>query len=594
VVAISAARKTGIQELMETVGQAHQPRRHELPNPHLERLIALTEALLNEHLVKEHHLGDAIAEGYPLHWTAIKVLESDDLVLRHLTLDEHTNEQIARLKTDFEDEHSLLCTAFADARYRLIHHIIYHGVTVWSDDGRHHRHLEHAHEGYLHHRHRDLRDAPPTDGRPLHEAQPERAEVLLTPSDRADRVLTHRIWAIPLFLVVMFAVFHLTFSENLLGIPGLPSPGVWFQTMVEEGIAAFSGWLSELLTPGSWVESLVVGAVVGGVGTVLSFVPKILLLFFFLTLLEDCGYMARAAFIMDRMLKRFGLSGKSFLPMLMGFGCTVPAAMACRTMENEQERKLTLMLVPFMSCGARAPIFLVFASAFFPASADLVVFAMYLLGVLVAVLSGILLRKLLFKGQSAPFIIELPRYRCPRPKSVALALWDKFKGYLVRAGTIIFAMCVVVWFLSSFGFADGQFGAVEIDDSLLATIGGWISPIFIPLGFGFWQAAVAVLTGFIAKESVVGTLGVLMGIDEEAAIEGGGLTSAVLGASGFTPLGALSFMVFCLLYIPCMAAFATLKKEFNSWKWAIGQAAYSCAVAYICALLVYQIGSLII
>jgi ferrous iron transport protein B len=297
----------------------------------------------------------------------------------------------------------------------------------------------------------------------------------------------------------MFAVFHLTFSESLFGIAGLPGPGVLLQTLVEDGIAAFSGAIELLFEPGSWAESLVVDGVIGGVGAVLSFVPKILLLFLFLTLLEDCGYMARAAFIMDRMLKKFGLSGKSFLPMLMGFGCTVPAAMACRTMDNEQDRKLTLMLVPFMSCGARAPLFLVFAGAFFPQYADFVVFGMYLLGILVAVLSGILLRKLLFKGEFAPFIIELPRYRAPRARSVALTLWDKFRGYLVRAGTIIFAMCVVVWFLSSFGFTGTGFGMTDINDSLLASIGSLIAPVFAPLGFGVWTAAVAVLTGFIAK-----------------------------------------------------------------------------------------------
>jgi ferrous iron transport protein B len=398
----------------------------------------------------------------------------------------------------------------------------------------------------------------------------------------------------PIFLAVMFAVFHLTFSENLLGIPGLPGPGVFLQTLVENLIAWFSGAIATLFEPDSWAESLVIDGVVGGVGSVLSFVPKILLLFLFLTLLEDCGYMARAAFIMDRLFKKFGLSGKSFLPMLMGFGCTVPAAMACRTMENEQDRKLTLMLVPFMSCGARAPIFLVFAGAFFPSYSDVIVFGLYFLGILVAVISGIILRKLLFKGEFSPFIIELPRYRAPRAHSVALTLWDKFKGYLVRAGTIIFAMCVVVWFLSSFGFADGGFTMVPINDSLLATVGNVIAPIFSPLGFGTWIAAVAILTGFIAKESVVGTLGVLLNVGEEEAVAGNGLTVSILAAAGFTPLVALSFMVFCLLYIPCMAAFATLKKEFGSWKWAFGQAAYSTGIAYLVAFLVYQIGRLIV
>ncbi|MDR3053362.1 MAG: ferrous iron transport protein B, partial [Coriobacteriales bacterium] len=603
VIPISAARKTGIKELVAELKWAHLPKRHELPNPHLERLIALTEALLNEHIAKEHRLGDDIAEGYPLHWAAIKVLESDELVLRHLTLDPATSARIDELKTAFENEHSLLCTAFADARYKLIHHMIYHGVTVWSKDGKRHKHLEHAHEDYHHTgyaavpsveetgaEHEDAEkgavplrqmshvsaqpapvvpqapgqapsapgpgqapgqapsapapgqapgQAPSAPGQapgqaPSRPLPPHAKHTMSNTSDRLDRVLTHRIWSIPLFLLVMFAVFHLTFSEDLLGLGSLfgiepiPSPGVWLQTLTEVGIAWFSNTVATLFEPGSWSESLVVGGIIGGVGSVLSFVPKILLLFLFLTLLEDCGYMARAAFIMDRLFKKVGLSGKSFLPMLMGFGCTVPAAMACRTMENEQDRRLTLLLVPFMSCGARAPIFLVFAGAFFTAYADLLVLGLYALGIVVALVSGIILKKILFKGAYTPFIIELPRYRAPRPRSVALTLWDKFKGYLVRAGTIIFAMCVVVWFFSSFGLTGDGFGLVDIEQSLLATAGNLIAPVFSPLGFGFWTAAVAVLTGFIAKESVVGTLGVLFGIGEDSPIDGGGLTTAGL------------------------------------------------------------------
>ena len=620
VIPISAAKKAHIRELIEALPRACLPRRHELPNPPLERLIAQTEALLGDHLAQEHHLGDAVAEAYPLHWTAIKVLESDDLVLRHLTLDEKTMRRIDDLKDSFEKEHGLLCTAFADARYRLIHHVIYHGITVWSKDGTRHKHLHHAHKDFHHHPHRNLRhEASVEDDKSqcqlpgiFNEDTTTEAEFLssewheddeYTPApieqfaltDKIDRIMTHRIWAIPVFLVMIYVMFHLTFSESLFGIKGLPSPGVFLQTLVENGIAAFSTLISPLFEPGSWAESLVISGVIGGVGTVLTFVPKIVLLFFFLTLLEDCGYMARAAFVMDRLLKRFGLSGKSFLPLLMGFGCTVPAAMSCRTLENEQDRKLTLMLVPFMACGARAPIFLVFASAFFPQSADIVVFSMYMLGIIVAILSGILLRKLLFKGALSPFVIELPRYRAPRARSVGLTLWDKFRGYLVRAGTIIFAMCVVIWFLSNFGFTCCGFGMVAIGDSLLASFGGFIAPAFSPLGFGTWIAVVAILTGFVAKESVVGTLGVLLSTEGGAGgnVGGSGLSATVLAAAGFTPLASLSFMAFCLLYIPCVAAFATLKKEFGSWKWAIGQAVFSTVVAYLVALVIFQVGGLL-
>ncbi|HBT94798.1 MAG TPA: ferrous iron transport protein B [Coriobacteriia bacterium] len=616
VVPISAAKKTGIAELIEALPSAKKPKRHELPDPHLERLIALTEAILNDHLVREHHVGDTFTNGYPLHWTAIKTLESDELVLRSLTLEAEDMARINELKNDFEQEHTLLCTAFADARYRLIHHVINHGISIWSTESDRLEHLQHAHKDYHRDPERFVNDEADTDGRKgiLDEewdvdgsaeqpvsvrlgeiATPVKTRAMqLTVSDKIDRVLTHRIFAIPIFLVVIFFVFHLTFTESLFGIADIPGPGVWLQGLVESGVEAFSLLITPLFVEGSWAESLVIGGVIGGVGSVLSFVPQILLLFLFLTLLEDCGYMARAAFIMDRFLRRFGLSGKSFLPMLMGFGCSVPAAMAARTMENENDRRLTLMLVPFMSCGARAPIFLVLAGAFFPAYADIVVFSMYLLGIIVAVLSGILLRKLLFKGEFSPFIIELPRYRTPQARSVFMTLWDKFKGYLVRAGTIIFAMCVVIWALSSFGVTDGSFHMVAIEDSLLAAFGNLIAPVFTPLGFGTWIAAVAVLTGFIAKESVIGTLGTLLGISEDSALEGGGLSASLLAAAGFTPLSALSFMVFCLLYIPCMAAFATLKKEFGSWKWALGQAAYSVAVAYLISFAVFQIGSSVI
>jgi ferrous iron transport protein B len=306
--------------------------------------------------------------------------------------------------------------------------------------------------------------------------------------------------------------------------------------------------------------------------------------------LEDIGYMSRAAFVMDRLLRRFGLSGKSFLPMLMGFGCSVPALMACRTVGDENDRKLTLFLVPFMSCGARAPIFLVFAGSFFAATADIMVLGLYLLGVVVAILTGLLLKRFIFKGETAPLIIELSHYRAPRAKSLGLALAKTMQDYVARAGTIIFLMTIVIWFLSSFG---PPFQMVDIDQSYLAIVGQFISPLFAPLGFGFWIAAVAIITGFFAKEAVIGTLGVLTGIGEDAAIEGTGLNAATLAAVGFSSLSAFSFMTFCLLYLPCMAAFATLKREYNSWKWPLAQAAYSVAVAWLVAFVVFQVGTLL-
>ncbi|MBP5313354.1 MAG: ferrous iron transport protein B, partial [Eggerthellaceae bacterium] len=413
----------------------------------------------------------------------------------------------------------------------------------------------------------------------------------LTSSDRADKIFAHPLFGIPIFLAIMFAMFHFTFSENFLFL-GIESPGVWLQGLMESFVAWATDGIAMAFVPDTWAYGLVIDGILAGVGAVLSFLPQIAVLFFFLTILEDVGYMARAAYVMDRLLRVFGLSGKSFLPMLMGFGCSVPAMMACRTMENEEDRKTTLFLVPFMSCSARAPIFLVFISAFFPSNADLVMFSLYLAGIVIAVFTGWLLKKLVIKGEATPLIIELPRYRAPRAKSLGLALWKTIKDYVTRAGTIIFVMSVVVWFFSSFGFTEGAFGLVDIEDSILAAAGTFIAPFFGPLGFGTWIPAVALLTGFAAKEAVVGTLGILCKVGEGAADEGL-LSSTVLMSVGFTsPLVALSFMVFCLLYIPCLAAFSTLKRESNSWKWTLMQAGYSIAVAWICSFAVFQIGTL--
>jgi len=271
----------------------------------------------------------------------------------------------------------------------------------------------------------------------------------------------------------------------------------------------------------------------------------------------------------------------------------VPAVVAARTMENPADRRLTLMLVPFISCGARAPIYLVLASAFFPRWADLVVFGLYLLGVLVAVASGVLLRRLLFQGQSTPFVIELPRYRQPHLHSLMMRLWERLKDFLTRAGTVILAMCVVLWLLSNLGLDNGGLALTGEEGSLLVAFGRIIAPLFAPLGFGFWVAAVAILTGLVAKESVISTLGALTLAGAGAALDTG-LGAAALSEAGFTGLGALSFMVFCLLYPPCVAAFATLRREFASWRWALGQAAWSLAVAYLCSLVTYQLGGLLL
>ncbi|MCH4184969.1 MAG: ferrous iron transport protein B [Eggerthellaceae bacterium] len=414
-------------------------------------------------------------------------------------------------------------------------------------------------------------------------------------SDRADKIFTNRFLGIPLFLLIMFFMFHCTFSDDFLGLSAfgigpIPSPGVWLQGLAQSLVDIVTTALTPIFTPDTWVYGLVINGICGGVGAVVSFLPQICVLFFFLTLLEDVGYMARAAFIMDRFLRIFGLSGKSFVPMLMGFGCNVPAMMACRTMESENDRKITLFLVPFMSCGARAPIFLVFATAFFPDNADVIVFGLYILGIVLAIFTGWLLKTVFFKGKTTPLIIELPRYRAPRFKSLGLALWGTIKDYLQRAGTIIFVMSIAIWFLSNFGFGADGFGMVDIEDSLLSVAGAFIAPVFGPLGFGIWPAAVALITGFIAKESVIGTLGVLAGSNSDG---GSGLSLSVLQGLGFTPAAGFSFMVFSLLYLPCLATVATLKRESNSWAWTIGQGCYALVVAWICSFIAYHLALVI-
>lgn len=425
--------------------------------------------------------------------------------------------------------------------------------------------------------------------------QSEADRSMRSKSDKLDRAITHPLAAVPIFLAVVFLIFHLTFGENLFFLGSIlgegfamPGPGVWLQGLMEEGVAWLAGAVQPLFVPGSWAESLIITGVIPGVGAVLSFVPQILLLFLFLQVLEDSGYMARAAFIMDRFMRRFGLTGKSFVPMLMGFGCSVPAVMAARTMETENDRKLTMLLVPFMSCGAKAPIFIVLTSAFFAQYADIVVFGLYLGGILMAVATGLIFKKFVFKSEAAPFFIELPSYRLPRLQPVAIAVGEKLKDYVVRAGTIIFAMSVVIWFFQSY---DMQLQPVDVTESMLASFGSAIAPIFSPLGFGEWRPAVSLITGFAAKEAVIGTMGILYGVGEEGALEGGLLGHEVLAAD-FTGLSALAFLVFALLYIPCMATVATVQKEAGTkWMWVV--IGWTTGIAYVMALLVYQVGSLL-
>lgn len=394
----------------------------------------------------------------------------------------------------------------------------------------------------------------------------------LSRSDRIDRVLTNRLLAIPIFLLVMFLVFQVTFHESLGG--RLTSLLDTFFNQVVGG--AVSHWLDLSLAP-EWIHSLLVGGIIAGVGGILTFLPQIALLFLFLSILEDTGYMARAAFIMDRVFQHLGLSGRSFIPMIMGFGCSVPAIMATRTLESKRERRLTIMIIPFMSCGARMPIYAFFAAIFFASNKGLVTFSMYLIGIVIAILSALLLNRTVLRGDEAPFVIELPPYRLPDAKSLLLHVWDKVRDFIVRAGTLIFMMTIVVWFFQTFTFSLTQ--AADGNESIFGVLGGLLAPLLRPLGFGTWQAAVALLTGLVAKESVVATLEILY-------------TPQTLQAA-FSPLAAYAFMVFTLLYTPCMAAVGATRREMGSWRWTAATIAFQTVTAWLLALLVFQAGSLL-
>lgn len=423
----------------------------------------------------------------------------------------------------------------------------------------------------------------------------------LSPSEKIDRLLTHKYLGIPIFFLFMFIVFHFTFSQSFLGIDGIPSPGVFFQELAKLAVDWISNMANITLAVASapdWAYGLVVDGMIGGVGAVLSFVPQILCLFLFLSILEDSGYMARAAFIMDRLLRNFGLSGRAFLPLLMGFGCSVPAIMASRTLENETDRRITVMIIPYMSCGAKLPIYAMFAAALFQQNSDVVIFGMYFIGIIVAIVAAIALKSTILKADPAPFILELPAYHLPGLKTLSILLWEKLKDYIVRAGTLILASTIVIWFLSNFNFSL-QMVEANSSGSILGVLGSVLVPLFRPLGFvsgnDGWRAIVAILTGLIAKEAVVSTMGVLYTsaggdvLSSEAARE----ALLVTVAAAFTPLAALSFMAFNLLCVPCIAAVSAMRAEMKSAKWTCIAISFWIFTAWIVSFIIFQIGGLL-
>lgn len=468
-----------------------------------------------------------------------KLLEGDSHVFEYINPDNFQRAKIEQIAKDYErrsaypDREALV----ADARYKYIQKLAKKAVT-----------------------------------KPVFSEKP-------TISDKIDSIVTNRFLAFPIFSLIMLLMFMLTFGSVGSFFSGIIEK--FFSAILSDGTRSF---LISISAP-EWTIRLLADGIIKGVGGVLVFLPQIAILFLVLTLLEDSGYMARAAFLTDRFLRKFGLSGRSFIPMLMGFGCTTPAVMAARTQENISERRMTIMLIPFMSCGAKIPIYALFAETFFGKYKGLAVFSMYLVGMIMAVLMGWILSKTLFKETKAAFIMELPPYRCPMLKSVVKNTWEKTKGFIIKAGTVIFAMSIVIWFLQNFTPLLKM--TVNSSESIFAEIGNIAAPFLEPLGFGTWQSAAALLSGVVAKEAVVSTMSVLYSAGTSAA-----LTDVI--SKIFTPLSAYSFMVFCLLYMPCISAFATIKHEMNSWKWALTTALIQLITAYIASMLIYQIGSFII
>lgn len=527
VIPISAAKNEGVDELVRHA--LHIAKYQEAPlrqdfcdkNDHDGAVHRCIHAVM--HLIEDH----ALQAGIPPRFAATKAIEGDKLILDHLKLDENETQMLEHIVQQMETERELdRNAAIADMRFDFI-------------------------EGLC-----DRTVVKPKESK-------ERIR-----SEKIDRILTGKYTAIPCFIGIMVLVFYLTF--NVIG--------AWLQGILELGIDELCQAADAALSAAhvnSAIHSLVIDGIFNGVGSVLSFLPVIVTLFFFLSLMEDSGYIARVAFVMDKLLRKIGLSGRSIVPMLIGFGCTVPAVMATRTLTSERDRKMTILLTPFMSCTAKLPIYAFFVSVFFPKRGGLIMAGLYLLGIVVGILAAFLYNATLFKGEPVPFVMELPNYRLPGARNVAQLLWEKAKDFLQRAFSVILIATIVVWFLQSF---DMHLNMVsDSSDSILAVVSGLLQPIFAPLGLGDWRICTSLITGFMAKESVVSTLEVLFG----------GNIAAMM-----TPLAAASLLVFSLLYTPCVAAIASVKRELGS-RWAVGVVLWQCVVAWAAALIVRLIGMML-
>lgn len=546
VVPIEARNGKGLNELMDAVAKVAKdqikPKHLSFFDKEITTAIEELKGLLPEGSDEEKE------------WTAIKLVEEDEIILETLSdsVRARVENVVKVLKNHLDGDAE---AKVADLRYQFIAGVVKKSVKK-------------ANAGHVE-----------------------------TKSDRLDKILTNRFAAIPIFAAVMYLLFACTFSENFLFISGLPSPGVWLAGIVENAWGALTDALNTVLTnvgASDWVLSLVIDGIMAGIGAVAGFLPLVLVLFLLLSFLEDSGYMARVAFVMDRLFRRFGLSGKSFIPLLMGFGCSVPALMASRTLDTDKDRKITMMITPFMSCGAKVPIYCMFAATLFSDyNKTLILFSIYMLGLVVAVISALILNKFVIKGEASTFIMELPQYRIPTLKSVGIHAWEKVKGFAIKAGTIIFASTILIWLLSNFNAS----GMCDMEDSFLASIGNAIKFIFIPLGFADWRASVGVCTGWIAKENIVATFGQLFaGVTDEAVLEGYMDGSQALSqiTDVFNGASAYAYMAFNLLCMPCFAAVGAIRREMGSLKWTLRTIAFQMITAYVVAFIVYHVGLLFI
>jgi len=526
VVPISASKNEGIGELIDHALHVAQyqerPGRQDFCDAQDEGGVVHRCLHSLMHLIEDH----AEQAGIPVRFAASKLAEGDQLIMDQLQLSQNERETIEHIIVQMEQERGLdRAAAIADMRFSFIKRICADTVVRPRESREHAR------------------------------------------SVAIDRVLTGKYTAIPAFIAIMGLVFYLTF--NVVGVV----LSDWLEALISLLTEAVDGLMvSAGIHP--VVHSLVIDGVFGGVGSVLSFLPFIVVLFFFLSMLEDSGYMARVAFVMDKLLRKIGLSGRSIVPMLVGFGCTVPGVMATRTLPSERDRKMTILLTPFMSCSAKLPIYAFFSAVFFPNHIALVMIGLYVLGILCAILAALALRRTLFAGEPVPFVMELPNYRMPGAKNVCQLLWEKAKDFLQRAFTVIFVATILIWFLQTF---DLHLKVVsDSHDSMLASISGWLAPVFAPLGFGDWRVVTSLISGFMAKESVVSSLSLLYG-------------SADMLLASLTPVSAASLLVFSLLYTPCVAAVSSIKRELGG-KWAVGVALGQCVLAWIAALIIRLIG----